>query len=136
MPSPVNDPVEVRRPEVDLTGSWATGSANEPDVRQVVLRPECNTGPAIWLLEQRGDTLRLREIPASFAQGAASPSRPIAAAVEGRVSGMDVTLGTSGARYLLRYDSTSGHLRGTFNGAPFWAARQVVIRPPGCIPPP
>ena len=60
MPSPVNDPVEVRRAEVDLTGAWATGSANEPDAREVVLRPACNIGPAIWLLEQRGDTLRLR----------------------------------------------------------------------------
>lgn len=40
------------------------------------------------------------------------------------------------ARYLLRYDSTSDHLRGTLNGVPFWAVRQDVVRPERCIPVP
>jgi hypothetical protein len=54
----------------------------------------------------------------------------------GRISGADVTIRLGDSRYLLRYDSTSGHLRGTLNGAPFWAIRQEIVRPQGCIPVP
>jgi hypothetical protein len=39
-------------------------------------------------------------------------------------------------RYVLRYDEESGHLRGTLNGAPFWAVRQQLVRSEGCIPVP
>jgi hypothetical protein len=45
-------------------------------------------------------------------------------------------MGTSGARYLLHYDSTSGHLRGTLNGAPFRAVCLEIVRPQGCMPVP
>lgn len=135
-PAPAADTVRRSHAEVDLTGAWATGSTGEPVVRRIVLRPECNYSPAVWLLEQRGDTLRARTIPASRAQGVHSTQTVSAAAAEGWVSGVDLTLRLNGARYVLRYDSTSGHLRGTLNGAPFWAVRQVIVRPQQCLPPP
>lgn len=131
------DSLPTRPPEVDLTGTWATGSTHEPTVARLELHPPCNVGPALWALEQRGDTLRLWRIPESHAQGIAAP-RPASSSVplEGRISGVDLVIGTSATRYRLRYDSTSGHLRGTLNGAPFWAVRQDVVRPEGCIPVP
>lgn len=128
-------PGERVAPAVDLTGSWMTGRENEPDAREVVLRPQCNYSPRTWIIDQTGDTLRAREIPERFAQGVPTPPVQMEAAV-GRISGVDARLEMSGLRYVLRYDSTSGHLRGTLNGAPFWAARQKIIQPPGCIPPP
>lgn len=112
-----------------------TGRENEPDAREVVLRPQCNYSPRAWIIDQTGDTLRAREIPERYAQGVPTPPVQMEAAV-GRISGVDARLEMSGLRYVLRYDSTSGHLRGTLNGAPFWAARQKIIQPPGCIPPP
>ena len=134
--APLADTVRSAHSEVDLTGAWATGSTGEPDVRRIVLRPECNYSPAVWLIEQRGDTVRARAIPASRAQGVRSTQRVSSAAAEGRVSGVDLTLRMAGASYVLRYDSTSGHLRGTLDGAPFWAVRQHIVRPQACIPPP
>ena len=134
--APTADSVRIAPAAIDLTGAWATGSTGEPAVRRIVLHPECNYSPAVWLLEQRGDTLRARAIPASRAQGVLSSQPVSTVAAEGRVSGVDLTLRMADASYVLRYDSTSGHLRGTLNGAPFWAVRQVVIRPQGCIPPP
>ena len=135
--TPVVDSLPGRPPAVDLTGTWATGSTNEPTVSRLELHPPCNFGPALWALEQRGDTLRLWRIPESHAQGIAAP-HPVSSSVplEGRVSGVDLVIGTGATRYRLRYDSTSGHLRGTLNGAPFWAVRQDVVRPEGCIPVP
>jgi hypothetical protein len=47
---------------------------------------------------------------------------------------VDLAMSITGGRYVLRYDSTSGHLRGTLNGAPFWAVRQEIVRPEGCVP--
>ena len=135
-PSPTTDSVRTSHADVDLTGAWATGSTGEPDVRRIVLRPECNYSPAVWLLEQNGDTLRAWAIPASRAQGVPSAQPAAAAAAEGRVSGVNLTLRMAGATYVLRYDSTSVHLRGTLNGALFWAVRQDIVRPQGCIPPP
>lgn len=136
-PAPVADTVNSRHAEVNLTGSWATGSAGEPVAQRIVLRPQCNSHPALWLLEQHGDTVRAWKIPESHDQGVAT-RQPISTTVpiEGRVSGVDLSMGASGARYVLHYDSTSGHLRGTLNGAPFWAVRLDVVRPEGCIPPP
>jgi len=132
----VVDSLPARPPEVDVTGTWATGSANEPAVPRVELHPQCNYSPALWALEQRGDTLRLWVLPESWAQGVASPHPVSSVPLAGRISGVDLVLGTATPRYRLRYDSTSGHLRGTLNGAPFWAVRQNVVRPEGCIPPP
>jgi hypothetical protein len=130
------DTLPLRHASVDLTGAWATGSEGEPAERQLVLRLQCNYTPRLWLIEQSGDTARLWVIPASHAQGVASPQSVSSAPTVGRVSGTDLTLGTTGARYVLRYDSTSGHLRGTLEGAPFWAVRQELVRPEGCIPVP
>lgn len=135
-PVPTSDSIRSSPAAVDLTGGWATGSTGEPDVRRIELRPECNHHPAVWLLEQRGDTIHAWAIPASRTQGVTSAQPASAAAAEGRVSGVDLTLRMAGASYVLRYDSTSGHLRGTLDGAPFWAVRQDIVRPQGCIPPP
>lgn len=132
----VVDSLPSRPAEVNLTGTWATGSTNEPTVARLELHPPCNVGPALWALEQRGDTLRLWRIPESHAQGIATPHPVSSAPLEGRISGVDLVIGTGATRYRLRYDSTSGHLRGTLNGAPFWAVRQDVVRPEGCIPVP
>ena len=121
---------------VDLTGDWTTGSTAEPDVPRIVLRPECNYHPATWLIQQRGNALRAWSIPARRTQGVLTSQPTSAAGAEGRVSGVNLTLRMAGASYVLRYDSTSGHLRGTLNGSPFWAVRQEIIRPQGCIAPP
>jgi hypothetical protein len=132
----VVDSLPPRLPEVDVSGTWATGSVGEPSVPRLVLRPPCNVGPALWALQQRGDSLRLWQIPESYAQGIATETHVSSAPLTGRISGVDLVIGAGATRYRLRYDSTSGHLRGTLNGAPFWAVRQDVERPEGCIPPP
>lgn len=122
---------------VNLSGSWATGTMNEPALPRLTLHIQCNYTPSLWTLEQHGDSVRLWVMPESYAQGVPSP-RPVSSTqgVAGRVSGVNVTIGSPGARYELRYDTASGHLRGTLNGAPFWAVRQEIVRPQGCIPPP
>ncbi|HET9426248.1 MAG TPA: hypothetical protein VFO55_12845 [Gemmatimonadaceae bacterium] len=134
---PAADSVRSLPAAVDLTGGWATGgSTGEPAERRTVLRLECNYTPAAWVLEQKADTVRAWTIAESRAQGVHA-DRPVPMVpAEGRLSGVNLTLRMDGATYVLRYDSTSGHLRGTLNGAPFWAVRQDVIRPQGCIPPP
>jgi hypothetical protein len=121
---------------VNLTGGWTTGSASEPAARQITLNPECNYSPALWIIQQDGDSLRAWQIPESHAQGIATRTHASTAPAEGWVSGLDVTIGAGGERYVLRYDSTSTHLRGTLNGSPFWAVRVEVVRREGCIPPP
>lgn len=121
---------------VDLTGTWATGSLDEPDVRRVSLQLQCNHMPPLWVLQQGGDTVSLWQIPESYTQGVPSRQAVSKVALKGRLSGSDLTLEMPGTRYVLHYDSASGHLRGTLNGAPFWAVPQDVIHPTGCIPPP
>jgi hypothetical protein len=143
------DSVPQRHADLGLSGAWATGSTGEPAVPRIVIRPPCNFSPALWLLQQNGDTVRAWAIPGSYAQGV-SASHPLStvAAAEGRLSGVDLTMSvarstllpqsdsptTPTERYILRYDSTTGHLRGTLNGAAFWAVRQDVVRPEGCEP--
>lgn len=122
--------------DLNLAGVWATGSGPEPEARRVELRLECNYTPRMWVLEQRGDTVSAELIPESRAQGIASPTPVRSIPAAGRLSGSDLTLETPGTRYVLHYDSTSGHLRGTLNGAPFWAVRQDIVHATGCIPPP
>jgi hypothetical protein len=134
--APTADTIPRVPAAVDLTGGWTTGSTGEPDVPRIVLRPECNYHPATWLIQQHGDTLRAWSLPARRTQGVLTNQPVSAAGADGRISGVDLTLRMAGASYVLRYDSTSGHLRGTLNGAPFWAVRQEIIRPQGCIPPP
>jgi hypothetical protein len=133
---PAVDSIPIRPAAVDLSGAWATGSTNEPAVRRVALRLQCNYTPALWILEQRGDSVRAWAIPESRAQGVRAPEPVSPAAAEGRISGVNLTMRIGDTRYVLRYDSTSGHLRGTLNGAPFWAIRQDLVRPDGCIPVP
>ena len=127
------DSIPRRHADVDLTGAWATGSAGEPAAKRIVLRLECNYSPPLWVVQQSGDTVRAWAIPESYAQGVATEQSVSRVGAEGLVSGLDVTMSLSGARYLLRYDPTSGHLRGTLNGAPFWAVRQDIVRPELCI---
>jgi hypothetical protein len=130
---PTATSIRSKHADVDLTGAWATGSTAEPAARQIAIHPECNHTPALWVIQQRGDSVRAWAIPESYAKGTRTVEPVVTAAAEGRVSGVKLSMGMAGARYLLRYDSTSGHLRGTLNGAPFWAVRQEVVRPGGCI---
>jgi hypothetical protein len=129
-------PIRTGHADVNLTGTWATGSANEPEAKQIELHPQCNYNPALWIIQQDGDTLRAWKIPESHDQGIATRETVSNVPVTGWVSGVDVTTGKSGERYVLHYDSTSGHLRGTLNDTAFWAVRLNVVRPEGCIPVP
>lgn len=132
----IADSVSPTDAHLDLTGSWATGSTGEPEARRVELRLECNYTPPIWIVEQSGDTVSAFLNPESRAQGVLSPEPPPRIPAKGLLRGVDLTLEMPGSRYVLHYDSTSGHLRGTLNGAPFWAVRQDIVRATGCIPPP
>ena len=136
LPVRIAAPVRTAPGAIDLTGSWATGSVGEPDATRIALHPQCNYSPAVWIIQQDGDTVRAWTITESWAKGTATTEAVSAAPAEGRVSGVDLIIGTSGARYVLRFDSTSGHLRGTLNGAPFWAVPLDIVRPQGCIPVP
>ncbi|MDQ6634236.1 MAG: hypothetical protein M3Z10_05695 [Gemmatimonadota bacterium] len=98
-----------------------------------MLRLQCNYTPALWIMEQRGDTVRAWAIPESRAQGVPSRNQVSSVGAEGRLRGVNLTMKVGTSRYVLRYDSTSGHLRGTLNGAPFWAVRQDIVHPLGCI---
>ena len=131
--SPERDSVTSRPADVDVSGPWATGSTGEPAVSRLVIRAECNYSPALWVLEQRGDTVRAWAIAESRGQGVPSPVPSSLAVAEGRISGADVTMRAGTSRYLLHYDSTTGHLRGTLDGAPIWAVRQDIVRPEACV---
>jgi hypothetical protein len=98
-----------------------------------VLHPQCNYSPSLWIIQQDGDMVRAWMIHESWAKGVPNAQAVSNAPAEGRVSGVDLIIGTSGARYVLRFDSTSGHLRGTLSGAPFWAVPLDIVRPQGCI---
>jgi len=135
-PATIAAPIRTGYAAVNLTGEWTTGSAGEPGARLIMLQPECNYSPALWIIEQEGDTVRAWQIPASHAQGIATREAVSSAPAQGWISGLDVTIGTGSQGYVLRYDSTSAHLRGTLNGAPFWAVRVDVVRREDCIPPP
>ena len=135
-PAPTVAQPRTGHADVNLTGAWATGSANEPDAKQIVLHPQCNYSPALWVIQQDGDTVRAWQIPESYEKGVASTEAVSNVPAEGWVSGIDVTIASSAAHYRLHYDSTSAHLRGTLNGAPFWAVRLEVVRDERCIPVP
>lgn len=55
---PAADSVWPRHAEVDLSGAWATGNVGEPAAPRIVIRPPCNFGPAQWVLQQNGETVR------------------------------------------------------------------------------
>jgi hypothetical protein len=130
------DSLPASPPAVDLSGAWATGSVNEPTLPHIVIHPECNYSPRYWVIVQRGDTVRAWSSPESWAKGTRAPAPVRPAIVEGRLSGVNLRMGGDGLLYVLRYDSTSGHLRGTLNGQPFWAVREHIVRPGGCHPVP
>ena len=71
-PAPIVGPIRTGHADVNLTGAWATGSAGEPDAKQIVLTFQCNYSPALWIIQQDGDTLRAWTIPESHAQGIAT----------------------------------------------------------------
>lgn len=116
----------------NLTGAWVGGTAMEPSLRYFVRRQQCDYSPGFWALEQRGDTVRAYTVPPSRAQGIATRVRPVITALEGKMKRGVLTLGDAATGYRLRFDSASGHLRGTFNGAPFWAVPLQIVRPSGC----
>ena len=97
----------------------------EPDAESAAVAwvPIDRLPPLDSLSFDHGDTVRAWAIPQSWAKGTASAGPAVSATpVMGRVRGVNVVIGTTDPRYVLHYDSASGHLRGTLNGAPFWAA--------------
>ncbi len=135
--SPSVDSATLQPADVDLSGTWATGSEGEPAARKITLNPQCLYNPGAWVIQQTGDTLEAWTFPDTWDKGTASqdPVGPRAGA-KGRISGLDVTIRDGASRYVLRYDRASGHLRGTRNGRPFWAVRQEIVRLQECIPVP
>lgn len=119
---------------VDLTGSWATGTGPGPAVARVTLHPSCTYNPPAWIIRQTGNLLEAWAFPESYNQGIVvrGPGRARIAAARGTISGLDVAIDDGGTRYALRYDETSGQLRGTRSGEPFWAVRQEVVRTHAC----
>jgi hypothetical protein len=126
--------VELLAPATDLTGGWATGVANEPPAGPVTQHPTCAYNPAVWIIEQSGNSLKAWAFPESFNQGIkrADPGPQRIAGSPGTISGVDVRIADDEARFVLRFDAESGHLRGTRNGVPFWAARQIIARTEAC----
>jgi hypothetical protein len=126
--------VALLAPATDLSGGWATGSDNEPPPGPVIRYPSCAYNPAVWLIEQSGNMLKTWEFPESFNQGIVrADARPARVApTPGTISGSDVLIADADSKFVLRHDPESGHLRGTRNGAPFWAARQKIIRTEAC----
>jgi hypothetical protein len=131
-----DDTLPIEPGDRDLSGSWITGSTDEPTVRSIMSRPQCTHSPGFWSVEQRGDTVKAWTIPESHAQGIASPILQRPRPVEGRLVGRQLVMSDGSTHFRLRYDSASGHLRGTLNGAPFWAVRLQIVRPQGCLPVP
>jgi hypothetical protein len=117
----------------DLTGAWTTGSTNEPAVREIELRPSCTHSPGYWVVQQSGDTVRAWMNPEQYAQGVRSQTLRRPTMAEGRLRGTELVMTDGTSRYRLRYDPASDHLRGTLNGAPFWAVRLRITRPQDCL---
>lgn len=136
LPSGNADTVKVHllTPVTDLSGGWATGSTNEPPRGPVVLHPSCAYNPAVWLIQQSGNTLKVWAFPESFNQGIkrAEPGPQRVEGSPGSISGVDVVITDGESRFVLRYDAESGHLRGSRNGVAFWAARQIIVRTEAC----
>jgi hypothetical protein len=137
-PVPLSNPdtarVELLAPVTDLSGAWATGSVNEPPPGPIVQYPSCVNNPAVWIIQQSGNTLKAWAFPESFNQGIkrAEPGPQRVASSPGTISGVDVLIVDGESRFVLRYDAESGHLRGMRNGAAFWAVRQSIVRLETC----
>ena len=126
--------VTLLPPGVDLTGSWATGSGPEPATASITLHPDCTYNPPAWVIKQTGNLIEAWTFAGSYNQGIVtrSPGPARVMASPGTISGFDVGISDGPTRYVLRYDEASGHLRGTRDGTPFWAVRQVVVRTQAC----
>lgn len=136
-PAPTLDSAPAAHIDAELSGAWATGSTDEPTVKRIVVHEQCNYTPPRWITQQSGDTLSAWNFPAHQSQGVASTDPGISSVpAMGRFHGYDLIMGTADARYVLHYDTTSGHLRGTFNGTPFWAVPLDIVRPEVCLPVP
>lgn len=133
-------PEPLLPPAANLSGGWytGTGTAAEPEVKEIRLHPGCVVVPRVWLIEQQGNALRAWDFPESYNQGISLPNQGVAriAPATGSISGNDVVLRDGTYAWVLRFDSASTHLRGTRNGERFWAVRQVVVRTETCLPPP
>ena len=127
-----NDTLPTEFAGEGLSGAWVSGSSDEPAERRIVFHPPCNYTRGFWNLVQEGNTVRAWTIPESRAQGIAKPRGPSPTIIEGRLKRGLLVMGDRTTRYRLRYDSASGHLRGTLNGAPFWAVRLAFVLPKGC----
>lgn len=127
-------PAALVPPAVDLTGSWYAGTGAEPLVPAVTLYPGCSNNPAEWIIRQAGNTVEAWMFPESVNQGIvhAGPRPALVRPARGTISGVDLTLDDGGSRVAMRYDSVSSHLRGTRDGRPFWALRQVIVRSQPC----
>ena len=133
---PADSEVFRERSARDLSGAWAAGTGDEPAARRVVIRPPCNFTPALWYLEQHGDSILSWSTTARQAQGVASRTVQPPPRVVGRIAGSTLRMTIDTNRYVLVYDPASGHLRGTRNGTAVWVVPQEVVSPKGCIPPP
>ena len=126
-----------RADPADLSGRWVTGDANEPQVRNIQFQKDCRYTPAAWLLDQREDSVFAWQAREQYARGVAEPPQPMPAMATGRLRGHNLVLSDGTNRWVLVYDELSGHLRGTLNGHPFWAMRQILLEPrERCIPVP
>jgi hypothetical protein len=126
-------------PPFDLNGTWVHGSGGEPgpEVRVITTQAQCLYHPAVWIIQQDGKSIEAFQFPESWDQGVAlREPRSLPPRVSGRISGLNVRMDDQVSHYRLRYDSASTHLRGTLNGVSFWAVRENVVHPAGCIPPP
>lgn len=132
--TPAIQPLVLLAPEVDLSGTWATGSGPEPASPRITLHPDCTHHPAAWVIKQSNNTIQAWAFTESYDQGIAvrgpGPARVMGS--PGTISGLDVSIDDGETRYALRFDKETGHLRGTRNGATFWAVRQVVVRSGAC----
>ena len=126
--------VQLLAPATDLSGGWATGIADEPPPGPVVHHRSCAHNPAVWIIQQSGNTLKAWAFPESFDQGIkrADPGPQRVVGSPGTISGVDVLIVDGESRFVLRYDAASGHLRGTRDGVAFWAARQSIVRAEAC----
>jgi hypothetical protein len=88
----------------------------------------------VWIVQQSGNTLKTWAFPESFNQGIkrAEPGPERVVPSPGTISGAEVLIADAETRLVLRYDAASGHLRGTRNGKPFWAAPQKIVRSGAC----
>ena len=125
--------VAPERISLNLDGEWAIGTGPEPELKRIVRELQCNYTPGSWVIRQTALALEAYTRPESRAQGIATRVMASPVTTTGRISGLDVRLDDSASHYRLRYDPASEHLRGTLNGRPIWAIREVLKRPERCV---